>query len=236
MQMATTKKRSGTSPGGRPSRGRDGPEAGRGGLRQLPPNFQALATGERPPRRQRAPALQDDRDHGLIPGVGNRQARAAYELRLAPLLEASTDDERRQQLLAEVQLLALWRAKHLTGFNAFAQDVLDTPPSEARESARLGAEAMGLTLSALPDLTIALWIRSEAALADACPGASVSATGGQSGISLTLRLPTSAPARAIEALSTLGRAMTGLSRLLPGADSQPRRDSKPPSRPPRKRP
>ena len=216
--MATSKK-----PKGNPTRSRaPRVDAGaREGVRRLPPNFQALAQGERPPRRQRPPVLYDDRDHGLIAGVGNRQARAAYELRLSPLLDAATEADRRCQLLAEVQLLGLWRAKQLTGFDAFAEDVLDASPAEAREAARSGAEAMGLSESDLPDLTIAMWIRSESALTGACPGARVSAVAEGSDINLILCLPTKVPARAIDGLAALGSAMTGLARLLEGADSKP---------------
>jgi hypothetical protein len=63
--------------------------------------------------------------------------------------------------------LGLWRGRSVTGFDAFAEEVLGIPAAEARELARQGAARMGAPCERATDEAVAAWMRCEAALREA---------------------------------------------------------------------
>lgn len=195
------------------------------GLRKLPPDLEDLAAGRRdtPWRQRRTPRgrIADQRVAGLIPGVANHEARRVYDAHVERLRRAVADGAEAQleRGLSAVWLLALWRARNVTGFEAFAQDVVGLDHVRATALAERGARARSAALEPLPDLAAALWLRCEAALLDRCPEAhlEVQVTGEQ--LSLAVSLPLAPKMRAADALSALSRATGGLARILIGDDS-----------------
>src|SRR5689334_17828646 len=99
------------------------------------------------------PRLRDPRATALIPGIANRDARGAFERRrdalLASIAKADTDAVRRA--LYEAVRLAIWRGGAVTGFDAFAENVLGLGVEEARDHAEAAATAAGQPLDQLSD-------------------------------------------------------------------------------------
>jgi hypothetical protein len=163
--------------------------------------------------------MNDNRVAGLIAGVANHEARRVYDARCERLRRAlaqNLEQELASQLCEAVQL-GLWRARSVMGFDALAQDVVGIEVKRARALAEQGASARGLVADQLPDLVVALWMRSEAALLDHCPAASVElAMIEGERFELRVRLPLAPPVRAAEAVAAIGRSAAGLARVLAG--------------------
>jgi hypothetical protein len=197
------------------------------GLRKLPPDLQELAAGRRDtlrPRRRPKGRIADSRVAGLIAGVANHDARRVYDARCEMLRRAlaqGSEPELERQLCDAV-LLGLWRARNVTGFDAFVQDVLEIPLERAHALAERGAASRGVVQEQLPDVAVALWLRSEAVLLDHCPEAQVTlALQAENRFQLCVSLPLAPPARAAEALFAIGRSAGGLARVL-AAELRPR--------------
>lgn len=192
---------------------------GPAGLRKLPPELEELAAGRRDtlrPRRRPRGRIHDSRVAGLIAGVANHEARRVYDARLERLRRAAADadDATLERELCIVLLLGLWRARSITGFDAFAQDVVGVPHERAATLARAGADQRGVALERLPDVAVALWLRSEAALLERCPEAAVDVRVEREQLRLSLSLPLAPPERAAEAVAAVGRAAAALARVL----------------------
>jgi hypothetical protein len=189
------------------------------GMRKLPPDLEDLAAGRRDvlrPRRKPRGRIGDSRIAGLIPGVANHEARRVYDARLeqATAAVAGGDESALAGLLCDAVLLGLWRARAVTGFDALAQDVIGIDAGRAQELAVAAAAQRGLALERLPDIAVALWMRSEAALLDRCPEASVRVNVSSERLALHLDVPLAPVERATEAVSAVGRAAGGLGRVL----------------------
>jgi hypothetical protein len=199
----------------------DGPP----GLRKLPHDFDELASGRRDalrPRRRPNGRINDSRVAGLIAGVANHEARRLYDVRVEKARRALADGDEAElgRQLCEAVLLELWRARSITSFDAFAQDVVGIEASRARELAQTSASERGVSLERLPDVAVALYARSEVALLERCPGAAVTVKVEGEQLQLVLSLPISPPARAAEAVAAVGRSASGLARVL--LDKPPR--------------
>jgi hypothetical protein len=198
----------------RPSR----PEAEkRPGLRQLPKDFDDLATGRTDrlphPRRTQSP-LNDEREGAVIPGVRNTEARAVYDARVVRLraqLAQGREAELREGL-EEVRSLTLWRARNVTDYRAFAESVVGVTPQLAEELCAVEAPA------ALPEHAIALAIRAEAALLARSPGSQVRLYRDEGGLRMAMDISASDVPRAVEAISDAGKTADGLRRFLRGEE------------------
>ena len=185
----------------------------------MPPDLEDLASGRRDvlrPRRKPRGRIGDSRVAGLGPGVANHEARRVYDARLeqAGSASAAGDESTLAGLLCDAVLLGLWRARAVTGFDALAHSVLGIDPVRAQELAAAAAAQRGLALERLPDIAVALWMRSEAALLDRCPEATVRVNVTGERVALHLDLPLAPVERATEAVSAVGRAASGLGRVL----------------------
>jgi hypothetical protein len=203
---------------------------GPAGLRQLPPDLEELASGRRDalrPRRKPRGRIHDTRVAGLIAGAANHESRRVYDARLERLRAglAQNDDARLQAELYVVMRLGLWRARSITGFESFAQDVVGLDPVRAAALAARGAELRGTALEQLPDVAVALWIRSEAALVERFPNGQVEVRVEGERLQLSLDLPLAPSAGVAEAVAAVGRAAGGLARVL---TSEPPRRPEPP--------
>jgi hypothetical protein len=182
------------------------------------------------PRRRPKGRLNDTRVAGLIAGVANHEARRVYDVRCERLRSALAQnrEEELASQLCEAVLLGLWRARSVTGFDALAQDVVGIEHARARALVEQGANARGFVADRLPDLVVALWMRSEAALLDHCPEASVQLVmiEGER-FELRVRLPLAPPVRAAEAVAAIGRSAAGLARVLAGAVRPREREGQP---------
>lgn len=210
----------------------DGPR----GMRKLPADLEDLAAGRRDvlrPRRKPRGRIGDSRVAGLIPGVANHEARRVFDARVerATAAQAAGDESALGQLLCEAVLLGLWRARSVTGFDALAYDVMGVEPVRAEQLAQQSAVARGIALERMPDIAVALWMRSEAALLDRVPEASVRVDSAAERVVLQLDLPLAPADRITEAMSAIGRAASGLARVLEAEHGpRPRPDRPPPER------
>lgn len=171
----------------------------------------------------------------VLPGVRNTEARTVYDVRVERLRSAAAreDSAALAEGLYEAQRLALWRARNVTDFDAFAEHVVGLSVDRARELAAEGATAAGASADGAAEVTawsrefVALWVRSEAALIRICPTASVRVATRNGRHELELRLPAEPVPTAVEALKSLGPALTGLARLtaaeVPERAHRPRR-------------
>lgn len=208
-----------------------GVRRGGGPRKRLPEDLEEFARSDekrfRPRRKGRPPRLKDPRAAGvLVPGVANRDARRVYEARADALRRA--DGEEREELLAEAQLLQVWRGFAITGFDAFVEDALGFPLEEARAQAARGAERLGVPLAPLSDDRVALWMRAEVGLLDA--GGRVTCRGEE----LRLHVPF---AEALRGLDEVGRRIHPLVRdqpppRKPATDPKGPRSRRKPSREP----
>ena len=188
--------------------------------KRLPPELEALARsedGRLRPARPRRPRLKDPRATALVPGVANRDARLVYDTRLEPLKMAAeawrtdpdTGTDRLATLLAEAVLLGVWRGRSVTGFDAFAENVLGVAPDEARTLAERGADALGVPCEPCTDEAIAIWMRAESALTDAGLKGRVTIVREGDEETLRVELPLGP---APQALVAVGQRMTPLAR------------------------
>lgn len=206
------------------------------GIRKLPADLEDLASGRRDvlrPRRRPRGKIGDSRVAGLIPGVANHEARRVYDARLerAAAAQKAGDEGALGQLLCEAVQLGLWRARSVTAFEALAQDVMGIDPARAQELAEHAAAARGVVLDRMADVAVALWMRSEAALLDRCPEASVRVDTAAERVLLHLDLPLAPPDRITEAVSAVGRAAGGLARVL---EAERGGGVRPPEKPPQR--
>jgi hypothetical protein len=204
-------------------------------MRKLPADLEDWAAGRRAvlrPRRKPRGRIGDSRVAGLIPGVANHEARRVFDARVerATAAEAAGDESALGQLLCEAVLLGLWRARSVTGFDALAQDVIGIEPVRAEQLAQQSAAARGVALERMPDIAVALWMRSEAALLERVPEASVRVDSAAERVVLQLDLPLAPADRITEAVSAIGRAASGLARVLEAENPRPRPDKPPPQR------
>jgi hypothetical protein len=158
-----------------------------------------------------------------------------YDARVARLRSAAgrEDAAALAEGLYEVQRLALWRARNVTDFDAFVEHVIGLGVDRARELAAQGAEAAGESADGAAEVQplsrefVALWLRSEATLIQICPTASVRVTLRSGKRELELRMPAEPVPTAVEALKSLGPALTGLAKLtaaeVPERAPRPRR-------------
>jgi hypothetical protein len=197
------------------------------GLRKLPPDFEDLAAGRRDtlrPRRRPRGRIGDTRIAGLIAGVANHEARQVYDARVerARRLLDGGDEAVLAQQLCEAILLGVWRARSVTGFEAFAQDVIGVPAERARELAGQHAARQNVALEQLQDVAVALWLRSEAALLERCPDAAVEVKTHEGRLQLSVVLPLAPPLGVAEAVAAIGRSAAGLVRVLESETRPPR--------------
>jgi hypothetical protein len=203
-------------------------------MRKLPADLEDLASGRRDvlqPRRKPRGRIGDSRVAGLIPGVANHEARRVFDARVerATAAHAAGDESGLAQQLCEAVLLGLWRARSVTGFDALAHDVMGIEPARAERLAQQSAAARGLTLERMPDIAVALWMRSEAALLERVPEAVVRVDSTAERLVLRLDLPLAPAERITEAVSAIGRAASGLARVLEAEHGvRPRPDRPPP--------
>lgn len=144
--------RGGSSPDRAPDRAKRGrgparPEGAppKRGLRKLPADLHDLAEGRvdrlRSPRRAPEPRAEAEGSSHVVPGVRNSEARAVYDRRVERLRAAAgRDDTEALELgLYDAQRLALWRARNVTDFDAFAEHVVGLRVERARQLAAAGA-------------------------------------------------------------------------------------------------
>jgi hypothetical protein len=194
---------------------------GAGGLRKLPPDLEELAAGRRDslrPRRRPRGRISDTRIAGLIAGVANHEARRVYDARLERLRTAAAgaDEPALERELCIAVLLGLWRARSITGFESFVQDVVGLDHERARALAERGAAVREVALERLADVAVALWMRSEAALVERWPEVVVDVRVQDERLRLALTLPLAPAVRAADAVAAVGRAAGGLARALSG--------------------
>jgi hypothetical protein len=210
----------------------------RPGVRQLPKDFDDLATGktERLPRPRRAPApLHDEREGAVIPGVRNMEARAVYDARVQAMRALVGEAEREAELhasLEDARRLRLWRARNVTDYRAFMESVVGVAPEAAERLA--GLEPQHAAAGQNQDHVIALALRLEAALLAHARNASVRVAEAENGeLRIGVELSASDLAHAVNALEDAGRSVSGIRRFLrdgtPGAmrdagDEGPRGD------------
>jgi hypothetical protein len=170
------------------------------------------------PRRRPKGWISDPRIAGLIAGVANHEARRVYDARVERLRRAHAQEQEAalERQLCDAIRLGIWRARNVTGFEAFAQDVLGVPIERAHTLAERGASQQGVALERLPEVALALWLRAEAALLERCPGGEVELRIQGERMQLSLTLPLVPAARSAEAVAAVGRAASGLARVLAG--------------------
>jgi hypothetical protein len=180
--------------------------------KRLPAELEAFAAGDDDAlwrRERRRGRMHDPRPvaAALVAGVANRDARLVYDARVKRLRAAiaSGDEADLAQQIAEAVRLALWRGNAVVGFDVLAEAVLGIGAARGRELAARGAAMLGFPCEPGDERTIAMWMRAEAGLLEADPGARTTLRDGR----LVLEV---AFARAAEALSGAGRRATPLAR------------------------
>ena len=144
--------------------------------KRLPPELEAFATGQETRLRLRRPRvdrgeLRDPREGYVIAGVANRDARSVFDVRIAAMQDLWQGGEAppaaREELgghLCDALRLRLWRARRITDFAVMAEEIVGIPVALARELAEASSERIGVSLSALSERDVALWLRTEAGL------------------------------------------------------------------------
>ena len=179
--------------------------------KKLPPELEAFARSDEEKLRLKRPRVdrgkvRDPREGYTVAGVANRDARAVYDQRVEAMRALWNGGEASEQARAELGLLLLdalrlklWRAKRVTGFQVFAEDVVGLPASTARELAKAASERTGDSEQELDERTTALWLRTEAGLyeGDTAARARVTAAGGGGlRIELAVQVAAASPALA----------------------------------------
>ena len=149
----------------------------------LPPELEAFARSDDEKLRIRRPRtdqgrVRDPREGYIVAGVANRDARAVYDVRSEAMRALWADGEADEaaltqlgELLHDALRLELWRARRLTSFDAFAEEVIGIPAARAEELAQLHAARSGEASTPLTERAIALWLRAEAGLYEGDEGA-----------------------------------------------------------------
>ena len=109
----------------------------------------------------------------------------------------------------------------MTGFEAFAQYVIGVPAERARELAPPARRSAERCARQLPDVAVALWLRSEAALLERCPEAAIEVRTDEGRLQLSLALPLAPALGVAEAVAAIGRSAAGLVRVLE-SETRPR--------------
>jgi hypothetical protein len=123
--------------------------------KKLPPELEAFARSQDeklrlPRKREDTGRLRDPREGYTIAGVSNRDARAVYDARAEQMRSLWAAGEADEAALAELGgllhdalRLSLWRAKRVTGFDAFVEQVVGLPAPRARELSAAFTSASG---------------------------------------------------------------------------------------------
>ena len=191
----------------------------------LPPDIDRLARGEVDylPAKRGVARIEDSREAALVPGVTNRDARALCDDFVEQIRKAyqrgGAAAPRLPRLMATAARLALWRGRSVTGFQSFAEDLLQISYDEALELAERGRQEMGLAEADASEAEVALWMRSLAALRSGDVHAEVwvqRAEDGRLRISVEARWP-------VEALVQISRRLSSIEVARPG---RPARESR----------
>jgi hypothetical protein len=124
--------------------------------------------------------------------------------------------------LYEAQCLGLWRARNITDFEAFAENVAGVQTERARSLVGMAVARSGDSPRPLSKEIVALWVRTEAALVQVAAGAVVHVAIAADGPCLQIHLPAEPPARAVEALRNVAVGIAGLGKLLASGE-EPRK-------------
>ena len=198
------------------------------GLRKLPADLHALADGRedrlRRPRKARDAILEDDGGRHVIPGVRNSESRIVYDRRVVALRKAAESDDADALAvgLYEAQCLGLWRARNITDFEAFAENVAGVQAERAQSLIGIAVARLGEVERPLPTEIVALWVRTEAALVQVAATAAVHVVIASDGPKLQLEVPAKPAARAVDALRAVAAGVAGLGKLLASGVEPPR--------------
>jgi hypothetical protein len=189
---------------------------GRTEQKPLPPHLDAFARGDDDAlwrRERRGGQIDDPRPIVLIPGVKNADARVVFDARIRRLHEAQTekDEKTLSRELAEAFLLGLWRANNVVSFDALAEVALGLTLAEAKRLALIGKEELHLP-DRLSDAEIAVWMRAEAGLLEACEEARVRYANERLILSVPIEF-------AAHALAAAGRREAPLERVPMGSET-----------------
>ncbi|HEX6243424.1 MAG TPA: hypothetical protein VFZ61_21070, partial [Polyangiales bacterium] len=153
--------------------------------KKLPPELEAFARSQDEKLRLRRPRrdegrINDPREGYTIAGVSNRDARAVYDARAEAMRALWADGKATPEALAELgQLLhdaarlTLWRARRITGFDAFVEQVVGVGAEPARGLLEAYSAASGESPAPVNERTVAAWLRTEAGLFEGDPEARV---------------------------------------------------------------
>ena len=142
--------------------------------KKLPPHLEAFARSQDEKLRVSRPRVDrgrvnDPREGYTIAGVANRDGRSVYDSRSEAMralwAEGKADEAALAelgQLLHDAQRLVLWRARRLTGFEAFAEEVVGIPAQRAQELVDAHTSQSGEAPSELSERNVAAWLRTEA--------------------------------------------------------------------------
>lgn len=189
---------------------------GRTEKKPLPPHLDAFARGDDDAlwrRERRGARLNDPRPVVLVPGVKNADARVVFDARIRRMHEAqaASDDASLACELAEVHLLALWRANNVVSFDVLAEVALGLTIERARALVTQGREELGLP-ERISEAEIAVWMRAEAGVLEASEGGRVTLHDGR----LTITVPIE---QAAHALAAAGRREAPLENVAMGQHS-----------------
>jgi hypothetical protein len=144
--------------------------------KKLPPELEAFARSQdeklRVPRpRSDQGRVRDPREGFTIAGVANRDARAVYDARSEAMRALWAEGQAGEAellelggLLHDALRLMLWRARRVTDFEAFAEEVIGIPAARARALVEAHTQRVGEPAEALNERTVAAWLRTEAGL------------------------------------------------------------------------
>ncbi len=199
------------------------------GLRELPRDLHDLADGRvdrlKRPRRPPPSPLEDDQGRHVIPGVRNSESRTVYDRRVLALRGAlqRDDTDALGVGLYEAQCLGLWRARNITDFEAFAENVVGIQTERAHSLVDAASARAGHAPMLLGHEVIALWVRTEAALVPLCADAIVHVSFVNDAPWIQVHLPALPVVRAVDALKSIGPGLSGLGRLIASGAKPPER-------------
>jgi len=142
--------------------------------KKLPPELEAFARSQDEKLRVTRPRVDrgrvnDPREGYTIAGVANRDGRSVYDSRSEAMRALWADGKAGEaallelgQLLHDAQRLVLWRARRLTGFDAFAEEVVGVPAKRGQELVDAHTAASGEAPTELSERNVAAWLRTEA--------------------------------------------------------------------------
>lgn len=187
--------------------------------KRLAPELEAFAGGDDDAlwRRERRGGRLDDPRPGsaaAVAGVANRDARLVFDARVKRMraaIERGDEQTLGEELLDAVRL-ALWRANNVIGFDVLAEAVLGVASDKARALAHAAAERLGEKAAIEDEVTLALWMRTEAGLLEHAPDASVRLLEGR----LYLEVPLD---RAAAGLAGVGRRAAPMVQVPVGTET-----------------